>query len=166
MGESVFHGGVPTEPDVKKLLEAFAEKATGSEITHEEVEQVLGISRNANRYRIVVEAWRSHQFKQNNIEIGALRGVGFKYLLPGERVDASFARFQFGLRQQKRSIEHAIRTPKQDLLPHQVAKVEHIINAGAAVVFQAQHMLRSAPAIALPSPKPPQQRQPPKPDAT
>jgi len=83
---NVFFGGVPTEPDVRKLVDRFGTPEPGI-IAHEDVEAVLGHGRLTSRYRTVVWVWRRRLFRQSNIDMIAEPGVGFRVLTSGERVD-------------------------------------------------------------------------------
>lgn len=58
--ERVFFSGVPTEPDVKKLMDAIDVKSMpkGSSIEYETVSEIIGIQYKAPRWRSVTLSWR------------------------------------------------------------------------------------------------------------
>lgn len=69
--ERVFFGGVPTEPDVKKLMDAIDVKALpkGSSIEYETVSEIIGIQYKAPRWRSVTLSWRKKLEKDFGIII-------------------------------------------------------------------------------------------------
>lgn len=140
MSSKLFLGGLPTAIDVKRLRETFPDLRPGDEITHERVEAALGIPRTDGRYRTVTSAWRRDLFRLDNVEVGAIVGIGFRVLTAEERVDAGVGRFQQGTRIQGRSLRRMRTIRPSDLdAPHQ-AKLDHAIRVGASV-FQAGQAL-------------------------
>lgn len=119
-----YFGGIPTSVDTRRLDEQFAGLMDGDEITHDEIEVVIGVRRGSSRYRTVTDAWRRSLLREKNIELAAVSGVGFRCLPPAERISASVRGVQSGMRKQLRSITRSamVRTEdeglrrKQDLL--------------------------------------------------
>lgn len=68
---NVFFGGVPTGPDVNKLVAAFpAEVLTsGYKIPYDEVSKIIGYDQKTSRWRSVTNAWRKKIEKDCNIFI-------------------------------------------------------------------------------------------------
>lgn len=93
MSNNLFFGGVPTEPDVKKLLEAWPleqlNRDRGKVITHKEIARVIEEAVRSNRYRTVVTAWRKHLETNADVSlrIVAERSVGYRVLHEHERTD-------------------------------------------------------------------------------
>lgn len=55
-------GGMPTGPDVKRIREHYPDSELiegATEITHQEIAEILGESMDSNRFRTVASAWRS-----------------------------------------------------------------------------------------------------------
>src|SRR5574337_915133 len=84
MGSRIFLGGVPTRPDVEKLL-AKIDVSHGSIIPYRMVEDIIGIPRDQNRWRTVTEAWRKRLFRERRLQIIA-EGESFKALTAAEAV--------------------------------------------------------------------------------
>ena len=82
----VFLGNVPIRTDVLLLAYTFQDMSEGALITHEQIEEVLGINRNSNRYRSVVAAWKEEQFDGHNIFLISARSVGYQIANPDERI--------------------------------------------------------------------------------
>lgn len=83
-----YFGGIPMEPQVRKLLDTFGSPEPGI-IRHDQIETVIGENRRSSRYQSIVVAWRKRMFKEQNIDSDAVRGVGVKILTESERVDVS-----------------------------------------------------------------------------
>jgi hypothetical protein len=133
----LYLGGLPTEPDVRRLREELALRE-GDEVTHEQIEAILNLPRTSDRYRTITNVWRVRMLKDENMEIAAVPGVGFRCLVPAERVDENVKRFQRGTRQQGRSLNR-MRRIHPDTLDHvSKTKLDHAARLGAAV-FQAGH---------------------------
>lgn len=121
----LYFGGVPVEPDVKKLLKVYPTLNVGDVIRHSEIEEHLGVKYRSSRYRTVTDAWRKRMFCDQNILLGAVSGVGFKVLSPDERLDRVSGRFRAASRQDVRAkVEHsAIDTDQCD----EIGKKRHEI---------------------------------------
>lgn len=83
---ALFFGGVPTSPDVDKLIKEF-DAAPGSQISYEQVEQCIGVSIKEFRFRTVTNAWRKRVFREKLIQSEADGGV-FKFLTADEACDS------------------------------------------------------------------------------
>lgn len=88
MAGKLFFGGVPTGPEVDKLLEKFGAPEPGV-ISHEQIEGVIGQRRDSSRYHTIVTQWRRRLLKDRNLDTSAELGVGVRILSEPERVDVS-----------------------------------------------------------------------------
>lgn len=73
----LYFGGMPTEPDVRKIREAFPTKEmmVGQIITKAQIETILDLSADENRFSTVVSKWRK--------EIKAATGTIMLQSVPG-----------------------------------------------------------------------------------
>lgn len=64
----VYFGGIPTEPDVNKLMDKFPVNMLnpGFEITYEEVAKVIDEKIGSSRWRSVTNAWRNKMESKYN----------------------------------------------------------------------------------------------------
>jgi len=71
-GGSVYFGGIPTGPDVKKLIDAFelSKMVPGYTIPYSEVEKIIEQQSDSNRWRSVTDAWRKKVERDYGIFIG------------------------------------------------------------------------------------------------
>lgn len=81
----MFFGGIPTEPDVKRLLAAFPEIVPDALIPYESVEKVLGTTRPTGRFRTITTAWRKRLEREQNFILVAVAGQGFRRLTEQDR---------------------------------------------------------------------------------
>lgn len=98
-----YFGGIPTEPDVKKLLAQITVEP-GQLVEHEAIEEVTGLTRGTSRYRTVVTAWQRRLFRDENLDTDAVSGQGIRVLMEGERVHVSVRDFGRGVRRIGRSL--------------------------------------------------------------
>lgn len=142
----LFLGGVPTEPDVKKLIEAFPTLKPDDVVTHEEIAAIIGDTHRSSRFRTVVEAWRRALLKLHNIDTKAIRGVGYQVLQPMDRISASIKDYGAGTRKIVRSVGRARRVEMEKLTLEQQRVGEHAIRHMEAT---ADHARRASKEIAL-----------------
>lgn len=136
----VHFGGIPTDVDVRKLVDEFGKPAVGSEITHEQIEQVLRIERASNRYKTVVSAWRKRLIDSHGIVMGAVAGVGYRSLNEAEQMDAGFLSIKHGARKQLRGIKAAARVLTSD--PLLLKKQELATRYGIALAAEHNTMMK------------------------
>jgi hypothetical protein len=104
--DNLFFGGVPTEPDVRALRDAFpeAEMEPGTIIPYERVEALIGAGRKSNRWKTVTEKWRKIVENQTGrVIIGTVAGVGFKVLDNTQKVDLGYSKFSSAVRIARRA---------------------------------------------------------------
>lgn len=146
----LFLGGIPTDIDVRKLIDAFGKPEIGAEVTHEQIEEVLGIGRDTNRYRGVTLAWRKKLERDHNIRMGSAAGVGYRSLSPSERISAAIVGTQQGARKQLRAIRSSDRVVTDD--PVLQKKQELLHRYGIAIASEANSTMKQ-----IEPPKPSQQ---------
>jgi hypothetical protein len=68
-----FFGGVPTDPDIKRLRDHFpdSQMQEGAQFPYADVEEVLGVDRKSNRFRTVTTRWRKIVEDESGFIIGA-----------------------------------------------------------------------------------------------
>lgn len=105
----LYFGGLPTDPEVRRLREAFPDVLAlrGTTIEHSQIEAIIGEKRTTNRYRSITTAWRRRVRKETGVEIRGdmpeIVGVGFRILSDGEQVTFSIDLRQRGARKIRHS---------------------------------------------------------------
>lgn len=84
MSGKLFLGGIPTRPDVQRLMEAFKTEP-GTVIDYADVEVILGITRDQARFRTVTDAWRA-QLQREFARQTIAEGGTFRVLTPEQQV--------------------------------------------------------------------------------
>lgn len=157
--KELFEGGVPTEPDVKRLLAAFPGLKRGQLVTHAEIEEALGCDHRTSRYRGVVKSWKRKVLNESNLDLQAVPGVGLRVLDEYERVTESARDYRRGIKTVGRAAKRVQRVRVEMLTGEQAAKAEHVqrhalatLEAGRAAVKEIA--IRLAPAEANPRLRP------------
>jgi hypothetical protein len=82
----LYFGGIPTEPEVKRLQERFGTPAPGL-IPYADIEEALGHKRGVARFRTIVITWRARLLRESNVATRAEPSEGIRVLTEPERVD-------------------------------------------------------------------------------
>ncbi len=126
----VFFGGVPTEPDVKKLIGAYGSPAEGTVLPYDELSEVLQLSRRSSRFRTVITAWRKQLLKEYNLDSKARVGEGIVILTPEQRVEESGKNLLSSARQVRRGFVRASTVPTARLDGISRQKHDHMMRIG------------------------------------
>jgi len=144
MTHNLYFGGIPIEPDVKRLALAFGSPKPGL-IAYEEIEGALDMTRETTRFRTVVTGWRRRLLNEENIYTAAVPGEGIKVLTEPERTDAVERLQGRASRSQRKVLFHAVRIRVELLDSIYRARVDHLrIQAAraASVVSEANRAVR------------------------
>lgn len=137
--------GIPTEADVRKLVDKFGTPEPGTIISWDKIETALGIKKESNRFRTVVVSWRKQLWNQHNCLMSAKRGEGLECLDPRGRVANSAGSYKSGLRKIGRASRIVERTNTEGLTPDDRRVADHIRNAGAAIRLLAATKAKELP---------------------
>jgi hypothetical protein len=130
----VFSAGVPTAPDVDKLVSVFGDLPEGRVIQWAEIEQATGLFRGTNRFGTVVDAWRKRIERDSNIILGAVAGTGLKVLDRRERCELGGAKLKSGLRSTRRGGAVVAKTDRTGLPAEVVRAADHVVRISAMIV--------------------------------
>jgi hypothetical protein len=158
VGET-FRGGMPTGPDIARLLETWPTLSAGDEITHARVEEIIGETRASARYRTVLMAFRARLLKERNIDTVAVRGVGLRVLSEAGRVLESANGGRRGVRQIRRSVGR-VSLVRTELLPPEEREraafvrrqLTAVADAGATATRDIAELYKPAPALSVRKP--------------
>lgn len=120
-----FFGGVPTDTEVQKLVEAYRDAAIDTVLPHEELEKLAGAKRRTSRYRTIITAWRKRMLNEHNVDIGSVWNTGYKVLDPAGRVSAALGNFARGTKQIGVARNRIVRTPIDKLPEPEQRAAEH-----------------------------------------
>lgn len=146
----LFLGGIPTRPDVKKIMEHFKNLSVGQEIEDAEIMAITDLVPKTSRYQAVTSAWRRQVLNEMNLFVAREHGK-FKILTSPERITKETGRLTHGLRQVGRSARLTAMVPASELDDIGKARQEHNLRKAHFVLEAA----KSAPAeIAAPNKTP------------
>jgi hypothetical protein len=151
---TIFRGGVPTEPDVRKLMEAFGEPAPGAVIEHAAVSAAIDVPYQSSRYRTVTARWMRRLWDDCNVRVVALPGVGYQCLHPTQRLDQGAREMRRSARRARAAVKEAVTTPVAELAAPDVSRRDHLLHATAMLAQAAREASRE---YARSLPRPPEQ---------
>jgi len=151
MSQEVFRGGVPTEPDVQKLLEAFGRPEIGRKFSYEEIATILNTHKKTARYRTVTWVWREEIKQLYNIIIGCERGKGFIALNNSERLRFGVDKYKSGLHFVEKAQGIVAGCDDAKLSEPERESKNHIVKISGSLLLSAKmEERRSLPGPALP----------------
>ncbi len=121
-----FFGGIPVEPDVKRLDEAFGIPEEGAFLSHAQLAEIIGSPWKSSRYRTVLHVWRRKLLTNHNLDTFIDPGRGMKILTPPERTEVSQLNFKEHVRGVRRSAIRAQIIPDKGLTPEQIRLRDHV----------------------------------------
>ena len=133
----MFGSGIPTGPDVEKLVAAFAVPQEGVLIPYADVSAAISEPHNSSRYNSVTMAWRKRLWREHNVRVGTDPGKGFVALDPSKRISQAWGRQKSALRITMRSAELAQRTDPARLTAEDGKARDHLIRVGAVIRLAA-----------------------------
>lgn len=141
--QTVYFGGIPTEPDIKRLTEAFKvqEMNPGDTIDYEEVAIVIGQAVKSSRFRSVTTAWRKRVENDFSIIIGCSPDPlkkSFCILSESEKVDLSGKKLRSAVRLARRSYKIASFVDVKKLNEEEKKTLDHYAAKSASVIAAAQ----------------------------
>lgn len=137
--DTVFRGGVPLAPDVRKLVEHFGVPAIGARITYEEISGCLnGLSWRTKRWKAVTDKWRRTLDRDHNIITKAEPGTAFVVADSSSRVVITGETLTRGTRTIKKAHRIGVRTPRTGLSAEESRVLDHKIHTSATMIQVAR----------------------------
>ena len=130
--------GIPTAPDVEKLVGAFPSLKEGDVVTYSDIENIIEKEKGTNRFNSVTFAWRKRLFRESNLVLDSIPNEGYKVLPPSERVGFSGRKFVGGLRTMGRAAAVAGMTERNKLSSEQIKTLDHIVRTTASLKLTAK----------------------------
>ena len=134
---SHYLGGIPYEPDIRKLMESFGVPEIGSVIKYEQMAVAIATDPQSHRFRGVLTAWLRRLLREHNVEGRALRGIGIEFMVPNERVDEGARRSRLNARQLGRITRKVGMVPAADLDALHLQIRDHIVITNQRLLVEA-----------------------------
>jgi hypothetical protein len=146
---NLFLGGIPTEGDVKMLLEAFPAIEPGQLIPYERVAEIVKVDRSSSRFRTVTSAWRRVLHRTQNFVLEAVPGQGFRRQTEVERSNSDRAGWRKDQSRAARRVRDLARVDTRDFAERDQRSHDH-----ARRVLQAhvEHTSTTVRELAPPAP--------------
>lgn len=129
-----YFGGMPTEPDVKRIVEAWPVETLvpGKEIKCSDIAVMLKLDVEGHRYSTVETAFRRRMSSNHNIEFRKQKGK-LRVMSPDERIVYSGERQTSGVRIIRKAGRMAHRTDIREVSESLRPMAEHRVKLAAAI---------------------------------
>lgn len=141
MADKLFFGGIPTEPDVRALREAYPEKdmKTGTLIPYADVAKLIHCDKDSSRFHTVTSRWRRMVEREaDRIVIGTEANVGFKVLDNSQKLDLGHSKLTSAVRSTRRAFILTSRVEIKALTEEERERLTNLQRRSAAVLGAAQ----------------------------
>lgn len=130
MDAKVYRRGIPTDPDVEKLMTAIQPKI-GTTTPYSVIEEAINCERNTSRFHAVTRVWRARLERDFNIIVKAICNQGYEFLDSRARVDFSGKMASQGTKKIIRAGHIARKTDRDGLSQEEIRALDHVSKVGA-----------------------------------
>lgn len=126
-GAKVFYGGIPTDIDIRKLVDAYPMERmkAGDKYTYSEVGKLIGVSQADHRFRTVTNRWRGMVERETGKRIGAYEGEFFRVMTEPEKVEALQNKRKSIVKQVNKNIRRANLVDRKKLSEEMCRTLDH-----------------------------------------
>lgn len=150
---NVWVHGIPTDADVKKLVDALGVPAPGTLVTHEQIEKATGLKRGTSRRRSVEMAWRKKMLREHNLVTEGVRGEGVMFCDSVRRIDVTARDITGGTRRVVRGIKVGVSTERDGLSEASCARLDNMVRTGIKGVEAMHTENKNRELLKLPRPR-------------
>ena len=143
MGTFPYHGGVPTRPDVDKLVAKFGVPKDGDVIAYTDIEAELGYKRHTARWVAVIGSWKRRLYRESNVFFETVNGTGYRCAPGDTRISHSVRKVRHGMKRIVKGGELAASTSDQGLSSDQQRSRDHIISVAGKLAALAHQQTRT-----------------------
>ena len=145
MENKLYFGGIPTEPDVNRLIDAFSvdDLKPGTQISYNETARIINQKVRTYRWKTVTTSWRKKLENDYNIILVCIpESQAFEVLTEPGKVKLSRSKLRSSVRLARRSIDVSGRVNLKALSDEERKAHDFNCNKASAVIASGQ--LRSA----------------------
>lgn len=95
--------GVPTEPSIQKLRDAYPEMKIGDRIPYSAVERLIGCKRESFRFKTITARWRKLIEHERDLVIGVVPTIGFEILDDPQKLNLGASKLKSAIKTARRS---------------------------------------------------------------
>lgn len=147
---SLYFGGVPTEIELKWLLDTFGVPEENWSVDYEEVAALLKVTPKTPRFRTITNRWRKTIYRDHNVLVVAKNGK-FIALDPSGRLSVSKGDIRQGVRKALRGRAKLLATDRDRLTGQEQQEFDHATLLSAAVEGAAR-LQSKRPMALVPTP--------------
>jgi hypothetical protein len=133
----VFGGGIPTEPDVKRLRDEVGTPVVGVLVEYKIIEEALGNKKGSHRFASVVGAWRKELYREHNLLMVAIPNKGLQAATTSRRTHVAGSKAKNCLRGICRAGDIAAKTESEGLSLDEIRARDHVVKLSAALRLTA-----------------------------
>ena len=134
---AICEGGVPLDPDVRKLVEALGVPEVGTTIPYAQLESLLNTPWRSNRFRAVTATWRKKLFRDHNLVLKAIPGSAFEVADSRARLEVTGKTLKRGVRTIARAHVVGATTSRRGLGPDEAKALDHHVSVSATLLQAA-----------------------------
>ncbi len=139
--------GMPTKPDVDRLMEHFGIPKEDQLLPWGDIEGVIGHRRGTHRFATVLSAWRRRLFREHNVVLDSVPGEGLVALSPDGRVEFGVRKERCGVRLIGVGLKVITLSDRGRMTPENSKAADAAERRGAAIKLA---LATSAKAVQLP----------------
>jgi len=146
----IFRGGVPLEPDVRKLIDRFGTPNENALIPYDEIARLISAAYDTNRFRSVVRAWRKQLERPPHVRrLVAQSDLGAYRVLDGDgHVKHAGRRIRQAIGGIKRQVESLINIdPSRLSADGKLSRDHELLSGGTAIAYQFRMSRRDLPKL-------------------
>lgn len=138
--EQLYFGGLPTEPDIKRIRDAFPDDAlqTGDIIPYSEVGDVIGYPYGSVRFRTVTNRWRKMVERDCGKVVHIEKNLGFRINTPSQNLELSGCKLKSAVRMARRSFIVTGRIDRSALTEDELKRLDHQAKRSATMLASGQ----------------------------
>lgn len=121
----LFFGGMPTEPDARKIVEVILKLEPGAVAPYSDLEAATGIKRGTHRFATVLSAAKRTLLRDHNVRVVAARSEGLKRLKEDQRISVAAQEFGGAAKRIRRATIEASRIRTERLSVEDANVVTH-----------------------------------------
>lgn len=147
--DNIFFGGVPTGPDVKRIIEAWppADMAPGVVIHFSSIGDLIGINSESSRFRTVTERWRREMEKDHGILLGCPGDKTFVVLDDYGKVDLIKKKVTSAFKSSRRALRVSTHVDRRNLDDEGRLVLDHQRRCAGQIAAMKQTRKKSLPPV-------------------
>lgn len=128
----VYFAGLPTDIDVRAIIEKWGVPSEGVPISYEEIAALIKVPVASCRFKTVTGAWRRRLRREHDIYLLARHGA-FTVRDPVQRVEFGSLKIRTGARAFRTAVKVVVTTDRKRLSNQHLAEADHVLLVGGLV---------------------------------